>query len=219
MMSNGPEIVYARKSDKKYIADVTENVVRGLMRSAGVERVTVTSTYRSPEQQASIMYDVAVRSDLKSPGTQKSMYKKATGDQVMQIARNDIRAIKEGIAEGFDPGKPMPFPSATKEAMAASIDRLELEHGMGCVSRHQKLMPNLNVFDLAVSDFQPASALDTFIETLTASGFVKALGIPKGKKAFSSKHFVESEACIHVEMSVPHQLNDGVLNPLVSRMA
>ena len=216
-MNNGPEIHYARKSDKKFIADVTEHVVRGLMRAAGVNRITVTSTYRSPEKQADLMYGIAVGADLKNPGIQKSMYK-PLGENVMDVARKDIQAAKAGIKEGFDPNVALPVPSNTKAAMTSTINRLELEHGMGCISRHQKLMPDLNVFDLAISSLQPASALDTFIETLTSSHFVKALGIPKGKLPFSPKHFVESEPCVHVEMHVP-LLNDGVVSPTISRTA
>lgn len=218
MAVNGPTIRYQRNSDRAYIADITENILRGLMNNAGVERVVITSTYRDPEKQTDLMYDVATRLEVKKPGTTTSMYNKKMGDKVMQVARNQIMDAKAGIKDGFNPNTPLPLPSNTKAAMSKTIHAMETSHGTGCVSRHQLLLPNLNVFDLDTASLQPASALDKFIDILTSSHFVKKLGLPNGKMAFSTKHFHESEKCIHVEMEVP-RLNDGVVRSSASLTA
>lgn len=87
--------------------------------------------------------------------------------------------------------------------MAAQIERLEHQHGQGCVSRHQ-LDPALsNVVDIGSRTVAPQSALGAFISELTASTRVQRIGLPKGSKATHCKHFVETQPCIHLEIAQP----------------
>jgi hypothetical protein len=144
-----------------------------------------------------------------TPG--KSMYA-GHGHRVEAVARNIVLmdqaviAVAEAIAKL--PGvRPVGYHLHSNEEivaeMAAQIERLEHQHGQGCVSRHQ-LDPALsNVVVIGSRTVAPQSALGAFISELTASTRVQRIGLPKGSKATHCKHFVETQPCIHLEIAQP----------------
>jgi hypothetical protein len=171
------------------------------MRSVAVHHVTITSTYRAPEDQARVMFDALLARDAqgKSAG---SMYR-GTGQEVETIGRVYIQDVKKGLQTGFDPNKPLPNPTRTRASMAGAIVALEGQFGVGCVSRHQLSSDSLNVFDLAETSVSPSGKADELIEALTSCSMIQRVGIPKGKQQYSPKHFIETAACIHIEMLQP----------------
>lgn len=191
-------IIFANRSrDARWVSSYSHNLLLSLMHAAGVLEVVVTSSYRSPEDQARVMY-----ANLTASHSRRSMYK-PMGQQVEAVYRQHEAAVKTGLEQGFDPRKPLPTPQRIQQAMAQRIHAIQDEHGVGCVSSHQCDPRLVNVFDLAASSIQPASALPLFIRLLTESILVRRIGLPAGLPATSAKHFRETSHCLHLEIPQP----------------
>ncbi|MBA2920555.1 hypothetical protein GON01_02475 [Sphingomonas sp. MAH-20] len=208
-----PNIHFQHERDKRFVSQATLILLRNLMLKAKVSRIEITSTYRSPAHQARVMYQ-----NLKP---NKTMYKEH-GARVEQVAKtiqfND--RVAPGLAHAISmlPGvEPVGYTTHSKEqiitSMAHEIGRLEEKHGIGCVSRHQCDPSKLNVIDIASESVTPAKALHHFIEVLTASVSVSRIGLPKGSTAKLAKQFVETGACIHLEVpqAYEHRHLDNVV--------
>jgi hypothetical protein len=200
-----PSIVFTNPArDERHVSAWTFALLESLMARAGVKRIYITSTYRSPLDQARVMHGNL------TPG--KSMYA-GYGRRVEQVARNialmdqAVAAVAEAI--GSMPGvKPVGYtPHSQSQViaeMAAEIERLEAQHGQGCVSKHQMDPARMNVVDIGSRTVTPQSALGAFIAALTASSRIERIGLPKGSKPTHRKHFVETQACIHLEIPQPN---------------
>jgi hypothetical protein len=210
-----PSIVFTDpQRDEGYVSSWTLAVLGSLMTAAGVTRVYITSTYRSPRDQARVMLGNL------TPG--KSMYA-GYGRRIEKVAQNIalmdevLSAVSESMQEsGF---AVTPYKKRSKDeivvAMSEEIEKLERQHGQGCVSRHQADPGLLNVIDIAARTVAPAGKITAFIEVLTRSPRISRIGLPKGSKATQGKQFVETQNCLHLEIPQPNDApfggNDSVI--------
>jgi hypothetical protein len=199
-----PSIVFSNPSrDESHVSGWTLALLETIMGRAGVKRIYITSTYRSPHDQARVM-----RVNLTG---KKSMYG-GHGRRVEAVARNIVLIDKVGAiladAIGKLPGvEPTGYTMHSRDeivaSMAEEIEALERQHGQGCVSRHQIDPMLINVLDISSAAIAPRTALAPFIAALTAAPWIARIGLPKGSKATHSKHFVETQPCIHLEIPQP----------------
>ena len=120
-------IVFGPKAKSGDVSPFTLTVLQDIMRTANVARITITSTQRSPQDQARVMYDNIVREGV---AAQKALYK-APGQSVIDAYVTAKNAGKS--------------PDDIKAAMVARI----LEVGPEKVSRHAADPKVLNVFDIS----------------------------------------------------------------------
>jgi peptidoglycan hydrolase-like protein with peptidoglycan-binding domain len=158
-------VVGARTWQKLYEVTVNANVhtspvalavLRGLLDEAGLETATLTSGYRSPHDQARIMYG-----NLKARGvaTEKALYG-PLGDQVIDVyAAHTDKPRAEVIAR-----------------MEAKIRAL----GPGNVSRH--LSTDEHVFDVAPSTVADRDRFEATLEAARKAGTIaRWLGPPRDR--------------------------------------
>lgn len=205
-----PSIVFSDpQRDERHVSGWTLALLGAIMVRANVKRIYITSTYRSPHDQARVM-------KVNLTGT-KSMYG-PNGRRVEEVARNIVLMDKVGTilagAIGKLPGvKPVGYKVHTKDdilaSMAEQIVKLEHQHGQGCVSRHQIDPLRTNVLDIASAVVTPQTALASFIAELTAACWIERIGLPKGIKTTHSKHFRETQPCIHLEIPQPNDMAVG----------
>ena len=136
---NDRNIVFGPNAKSTDVSDFTLGVLRDIMRSADVARLTITSTQRSPQDQARVMYDNIVRDGV---AKQKALYKPAG------------QSVIDAYAAAKAAGK---SPDDIKAAMLAQI----LAIGPEKVSPHAADPKILNVFDIS-----PASVAhqDAFVQ-------------------------------------------------------
>ena len=120
-------IVFGPNAKSADVSEFTLTVLRDIMRTADVARLTITSTQRSPQDQARVMFDNIVRDGV---ARQKALYKPA-GQSVI-----DAYVTAKNAGES---------PDDIKAAMVARI----LEIGPEKVSRHAADPKVLNVFDVS----------------------------------------------------------------------
>jgi hypothetical protein len=120
-------IVFGPNAKSADVSDFTLTVLRDIMRAAGVPKLTITSTQRSPQDQARVMFDNIEREGV---ARQKRLYKPAG------------QSVIDAYVTAKDAGK---TPDDIKAAMVARI----LEIGPEKVSRHAADPRVLNVFDIS----------------------------------------------------------------------
>jgi len=189
--------------DARFVSSFSMSVLRQTMLDCGVTAITIGSTFRPPGDQARVMYDNVVAQMVKDPTSTRSMYRGRPGEPVEAVARQDLQRAQLGLRDGFDPNRPLPLPSHSIDSMTRAIQRLEEQHGSGCVSHHQLRTPLLDVLDVGSKTLQPHGQLAKFIKALTALSVVKRLGLPGGLTKYSHKHFVETATAIHLEIIQP----------------
>lgn len=187
--------------DSKHISGFTILILMQAMKTAKVNKIWITSTYRNEEDQARVMLENLV------PG--RTMYR-GDGQKVEAIGAkyaSERKVIRDGLARGFDPTKPLPRITQSREeveaAMALKIHELERHNGIGCVSHHQMNPRVVNVLDIDPKFVDPSNHLIKFTKVLTASASVSRIGLPGGIMRFSEKHFRESVGCLHLEILQP----------------
>jgi hypothetical protein len=129
-------VVFGPNAKSGDLSDFSRSVLEDIMRAAGVATLTITSTQRSPQDQARVMYANIVRDGV---AKQKGLYK-APGQSV-------IDAYAAAKAAGKSPDE-------IKAAMVARI----LELGPEKVSRHAADPKVLNVFDVSPSSVSHGDA-------------------------------------------------------------
>ena len=67
-------VVFGPNAKSADVSDFTLSVLRDIMRAADVARLTITSTQRSPQDQARVMFDNIQRDGV---AKQKGLYKPA----------------------------------------------------------------------------------------------------------------------------------------------
>jgi len=120
-------IVFGPNAKSADVSPFTLSVLRDIMAAAGVAQLTITSTQRSPQDQARVMYDNIVRDGV---AKQKALYKPAG------------QSVIDAYVAAKNAGK---SPDDIKAAMVARI----LEIGPEKVSRHAADPKVLNVFDVS----------------------------------------------------------------------
>ncbi|WP_232293137.1 hypothetical protein [Stigmatella aurantiaca] len=155
-------LTYGPKADAAAVSAHSQAVLGEIMASAGVTSATISSTARTPEDQARAMYD---NLQAKGIASQKDLYSKF-GDQVI-----------DSYAAAVDAG-------LTKEqTLQAMVDKIN-ELGPSNVSRHLADPSQLNVVDIAPSSI-PADKREAFQEAIRAHPEVsKFLGPADGDPAY-----------------------------------
>jgi hypothetical protein len=136
--AGGPEILFGSNAKAADVTELSRRVLQDIMRRAGLSRVTISSTSRSPADQARVMFDNLERFGVNH---QKALYG-PSGDLVIEVYR---RAKNAGLAA-----------AVIKERMRNEIVRI----GPTRVSRHAADPRVLNVFDVAPSSVQNRSAFE-----------------------------------------------------------
>jgi hypothetical protein len=133
---NNRNIVFGPNAKSADVSEFTLSVLRDIMTTADVARLTITSTQRSPQDQARVMFDNIQRDGV---AKQKALYKPAG------------QLVVDAYAAAKAAGK---SPDDIKAAMLARI----LEIGPENVSRHSADPKVLNVFDISPASVARQSA-------------------------------------------------------------
>jgi hypothetical protein len=108
--SNTLKISYGANANRANVSQKTVNVLNGIAQEAGIKSLTITSTSRTPYDQARIMYGNVEKYGV---AKQKKLYA-AAGDQVIdtysnaklkKMTANEIIAIMEAKIIAIGPGK------------------------------------------------------------------------------------------------------------------
>jgi len=135
---SAPGIQYGPNVNQAAISDYTKGVIRDIMSSAGITSVKITSTARTPEEQARAMY-----TNLENRGVQDQLdLYAAAGDEV-------IRAYQASKKRGN-----------AKEQIIQDMVAEILRQGPGRVSRHAADFSVLNVIDIAPSSVSNRAAFE-----------------------------------------------------------
>jgi len=133
------DIVFGPNAKASDVTAYSLGVLRDVMRVAGIARLTISSTQRSPADQARVMFDNIEQHGV---AAQKALYKEPG------------RAVIDVYVAAKAAGK---SPTDIKAAMTAKI----VDLGPFNVSHHAADPNLLNVFDVAPSSV-PAAQTDAF---------------------------------------------------------
>jgi hypothetical protein len=136
--ANGAEVAFAENARAEDVTPYSVAVVKDILRAAKLQRALVSSTARSPREQARVMFNNCEKYGAEA---QKKLYARA-GDQV-------IDAYVQAKAAGKTPDD-------VKLAMETKIKEI----GPTSVSRHASDPKVLNVFDLAPSSIKDKVAFE-----------------------------------------------------------
>ena len=173
----------------KFQTDISENlqslvsahsidVIKGIMKSAGVHKITITSTLRTPEEQVEAMYN-----NMCNKGVQSQLdYYAAAGREVVQV----------GIAVGgIDKSKE----NQVKKAMVDKVNSLQKEGRL--VSKHCVSLESYaqrNVFDIS-KRLLPVTLQRAFDKAIT-----KYVKDNPGEMKYISPFDNRGEPAFHVEI-------------------
>lgn len=154
------------------------NVIKGIMKSAGVHKITITSTLRTPEEQVEAMYN-----NMCNKGVQSQLdYYAAAGREVVQV----------GIAVGgIDKSKE----NQVKKAMIDKVNSLQKDGRL--VSKHCVSLESYaqrNVFDIS-KRLLPVTLQRAFDKAIT-----KYVKDNPGKVKYISPFENRGEPAFHVEI-------------------
>lgn len=145
-----PKIKFGAKANKSIVSDKTKGILTGILKDAGLASCLITSTSRTPADQARVMYNNIVGTSVKR---QKNLYA-AAGDDVI-----DVYVVQHAAGKNAD---------QIKAAMEAKIKAV----GPSKVSRHCADPAKLNVIDIAPSSITNKHAFETAVHTAEAKGKV-----------------------------------------------
>lgn len=137
------ELIFMPTANKDAVSQYSLQVIQEILKKANLKRAVITSTVRTPEHQALIMYNNCKKYGVKA---QKKLYG-AAGDKVVDIyldGKLGNKKKKEII-----------------ETMTATI----YEMGPTKVSRHCGDPHQVNVIDIAPSSIADKSAFESILKT------------------------------------------------------
>lgn len=157
-----PIFNYGSNANQAVISSYTMEVLTDILTAAGLNACLITSTSRTPAEQARVMF-----SNIKNHGvaSQKALYA-AAGDQVINTYVSEKNAGKND--------------SQIKAAMELKIIAL----GPGKVSRHCADPSLLNVIDIAPSSIANKQAFEDAVEAAITSNKVSRFITPPGDPAY-----------------------------------
>jgi hypothetical protein len=129
---DGPALRFADHADPSAVTPYTTGVLQEILRAAGLKDALVSSTARSPAEQARVMYDNCERYGADA---QKTLYASA-GDKVI-----DVYAASKAAGR-------------TPDQIKADMETKIKEIGPTSVSRHASDPRVLNVLDVAPSSIR-----------------------------------------------------------------
>jgi len=154
-----PQMNFGEKAKKEVVSDHTKQVLQDALNKSGNSSATISSTKRSPYDQARIMYD-----NLKTQGVdkQKKLYGNF-GDQVIDVYVSSKKAGKTGEAIIKD--------------MASKISNL----GPANITKHCGDFSVLQVIDVAPTSITNKQA---FVEALKADPRISKIITPPSDPAY-----------------------------------
>ncbi len=155
---SGPKIDFASNANQDVVSSHSKDVLSGILTAAKLNSCFVTSTSRTPADQARVMFDNIMAHGV---AAQKSLYA-AAGDAVID---EFVKAKKAGKnAAGI------------KAAMEAKIIAI----GPGKVSHHCADPAKLNVIDVAPSSVAKKDAFEKAVRSALGKGTVSRFFEPGG---------------------------------------
>lgn len=143
------------------ISDKASRILRDIMTKAGVNAVTITSTVRTPEDQARIMYDNIVKHGV---AKQKALYG-VNGDKVIDVYVSQKSNGKDA--------------TAIKKAMTDKINEL----GSTTISKHCCDPNERSIFDVAPSSV-PEEKRSAFIDAIKTNNEIDRYFLPPTDPAY-----------------------------------
>ena len=163
-----PFSVFSQKINGIEIPDKAKNILINIMNKSGVDEVTITSAYRSAEQQVNVMYNYI---SIYGINNAKKLYG-PEGDTVVDVYAVEKKAGKtaQEIKQSMLRELKIQLPSA--------IANNRLMH----VGREEKFI----VFDISISKIKPSGLVNKFQETansMVTEGILhRFLGTESGEK-------------------------------------
>lgn len=157
-----PTITFGTNANQAVVSNHSKTVLDDILSDAGLSSCRITSTSRTPADQARVMFNNIVEHGV---AAQKALYASA-GDQVIDayvLARNQGKSSSE-----------------IKEAMKNKI----LEIGPSRVSRHCADPNVLNVFDVAPSSIAKKAAFEAAVRRAVENGSVSKFLLPPQDPAY-----------------------------------
>lgn len=157
-----PTITFGTNANQAVVSDHSKTILDAILTDAGLTSCRITSTSRTPADQARVMYNNVVEHGV---AAQKALYSSA-GDQVIDayvLARNQGKT-----------------PSQIKKAMENKI----LQIGPSRVSRHCADPNVLNVIDVAPSSITDKQSFESAVERAEAAGSVSKFLMPPQDPAY-----------------------------------
>lgn len=127
---------FSKSANKSTVSDYSLSILKDVLSKAGVKSATISSTTRTPTEQATVMYENIKRRGIRN---QLSLYKK-NGDAVINVYKT--LSEKENSK------------SSIIEAMTKKIKEL----GPSTVSKHCANPSKINVIDIAPSSISNKAA-------------------------------------------------------------
>ena len=152
-------LTFGLNANRAVVSQFSLKVIEDILRVAGLSSALITSTSRTPAQQARVMFTNIVQQGV---AQQKQLYG-AAGDKVIDV-------FVEGKAKGKNPEQ-------IRAAMEAKIIAL----GPTTVSHHVADPKKLNVIDIAPSSIAKRQA---FIDAVKAEGRVRKFLQPPNDPAY-----------------------------------
>ena len=136
-------ILFGSNARPEHMTSYSREVLKSIMREAGVHTVKVTSTFRHAGDQARAMVQ-----NIEKTGAakQRALYKGRPGSRLVDLYEREQAAIAEAERRGIDTGLQSAF--ARQRHMIGVLERKINEMGPEKVSRHSGLHAILNVFDV-----------------------------------------------------------------------
>lgn len=157
-----PTITFGSNANQAVVSEHSRTVLKGILTAAGLGSCRITSTSRTPEDQARVMYNNIVDHGV---AAQKSLYA-AAGDQVIDAY---VLARNQGKSQ-----------SQIRTAMKNKIVAV----GPGRVSRHCADPAVLNVIDVAPSSIADKAAFEAAVNQAVQSGRVSKFLMPPQDPAY-----------------------------------
>lgn len=151
-----PQINFGPNANTSVVSNKSRTILIDILKAAGLASCKITSTSRTPADQARAMFNNIVATSVKK---QKSLYG-AAGDQVIDVYVAQHAAGKN--------------PTQIQAAMEAKIKAL----GPGHVSRHCADPSKLNVIDISPASIANKVAFEKAINAAKTKGKISHIILP-----------------------------------------
>jgi hypothetical protein len=156
------KVDYGKSAKKGAMTNYSTLILQSILHDAGISKATISSTSRTADDQARIMYDNIVKYGIKN---QTDLYA-SSGDQVIKVFADHKKDYKIGNKIS-DTEK-----AKIIAAMKAKITTL----GADRVSHHASDPAKLGVFDIPPSSVSDKKAFEKSLEQANKDGLIRFIG-------------------------------------------
>ena len=158
----GASFNFGPNANKEVVSGHSIEVLTEILAKAGLGSFQITSTSRTPADQARVMFNNIVSHGV---AQQKGLYA-AAGDKVIDVFVAQKKAGR------------------TSDQIKAAMEKEIIKIGPGKVSRHCADPAVLNVVDIAPSSIANKQAFENAVETAMAKGKVSKFILPPSDPAY-----------------------------------